>query len=62
MGFGSEYDWLKEIPEIDQDAAVENCGSFESFISILMVFHKSARGNIEDISQSFKRKIINNKH
>jgi HPt (histidine-containing phosphotransfer) domain-containing protein len=60
MEFGSEYDWLREIPEIDPDVAIENCGSFDGFISILTVFHKSARGNIEDISQNFANRDLPN--
>ena len=60
MEFGSEYDWLREIPEIDPDVAIETCGSFDGFISILTVFHKSARGNIEDISRSFANRDLPN--
>lgn len=54
MDIAAGYEWLKDISGLDPDCGIENCGSFESFLSVLTVFHKSAKESIDDIRQSFE--------
>ena len=42
-------EWLSGIEEIDRASAIANCGSEESFMSVLTVFHKTAKDKAEEI-------------
>ncbi len=54
------YDWLHDIPEIEISEGVANCGTFDSFISVITVFHKAAKSNIEEIMQCYEEKDLKN--
>ena len=53
MDIEAGYEWLRDISGLSLDDGIENCGSFESFLSVLTVFHKSAQESIDEIRQSF---------
>lgn len=53
-------DWIHEVSEIELADGIANCGSYESYISILTVFYKSAKGNMEDIRRCLEQKDIPN--
>ena len=53
-------DWLLSINEIDTDAAVKNCGSAESFISVLQVFHQTAKSKAKEIEDLFDNEDYEN--
>ncbi len=46
-----EAEWLKQIPELDADLGVTNCGSFESLVSVAKIFHQTARHKADEIEQ-----------
>ena len=43
--------WLKDIPEMDIKSGIANCGSGESFMSVLTVFHKTAKQKADEIEK-----------
>ncbi|MBR5967823.1 MAG: Hpt domain-containing protein [Lachnospiraceae bacterium] len=56
MEVNAGYEWLRDIPGLDLDGGIENCGSFDSFMGVLTVFYKSAKESIDEIRQSFETK------
>lgn len=46
-------DWIKEISEIDIITGISSCGSGESFLSVLDVFHKTAAAKADEIEKYF---------
>ncbi|MBR6159998.1 MAG: response regulator [Lachnospiraceae bacterium] len=52
--------WILSIPEIDAASAVANCGSNESFLSVLSVFHKTAGSKADEIEELFAKDDIEN--
>ncbi|MBR4768835.1 MAG: response regulator, partial [Lachnospiraceae bacterium] len=52
--------WFKEIPEIDEQEGLTNCGSADGFFSVLSVFHKTASMKADEIERFFMEKDIAN--
>ena len=52
--------WLDEISEIDKASAMANCGSAESFMSVLTVFHKTAKDKADEIEELYNKDDIQN--
>ena len=53
-------DWLTSISEIDIASAIANCGSNESLMSVLSVFHKTAKAKADEIMELLKNGDIEN--
>ena len=53
-------EWLTLVPEIDISNGVANCGSDDSFMSVLSVFHKTAKSKADEIEELFRSKDIEN--
>ena len=53
-------EWLLGISEIDTASAVANCGSNDSFMSVLSVFHKTAKQKADEIESLYDAKDIEN--
>ena len=47
--------WIDEIPEIDKASAIANCGSADSFMSVLTVFHKTAKDKADEIEELYNK-------
>ena len=43
--------WLKDIPELDLESGVTNCGDEERYLSILEVFHEMAETKADQIER-----------
>ncbi|MBO4373564.1 MAG: response regulator [Lachnospiraceae bacterium] len=43
--------WLCDIPQIDIKAGVANCGSEDSFLSVVKVFHQTAASKADEIER-----------
>ena len=52
--------WLDDIPEIDKASAIANCGSADSFMSVLTVFHKTAKDKADEIEALYRAGDIEN--
>ncbi|MBR5419859.1 MAG: response regulator [Lachnospiraceae bacterium] len=52
--------WLEDIEGIDVQAGLKNCGSIEGYISVLSVFHGTARSKAEEIEKLFGEGDIEN--
>ena len=50
--------WLYEIPEIDVGQGIQNCGSTESFLSVLQVFHQTARQEADEIEKLYEQEDL----
>ncbi|MCR5672098.1 MAG: response regulator [Lachnospiraceae bacterium] len=50
---GELPDWLTSIEEIDTASAIANCGSKEGFMSVLSVFHNTAKDKADEIRELF---------
>ncbi len=53
-------EWLPEIPGLDTDAGVKNCGSAESYLSVLLVFHQTAEDKAKEILKFYEEGDIEN--
>ncbi|MCR5590157.1 MAG: response regulator [Lachnospiraceae bacterium] len=53
-------DWLSSVPEIDTAIAIANCGSADSFMSVLSVFHKTAGAKADEIEKLYADGDIDN--
>ena len=42
-------EWIKSVEDIDTANGVANCGGAESFLSVLSVFHKTAKSKADEI-------------
>lgn len=52
--------WLRQIPEIEVDAGIKNCGSAEGYMSVLSVFHQTAPDKAREIQEFFEAKDLEN--
>jgi CheY-like chemotaxis protein/HPt (histidine-containing phosphotransfer) domain-containing protein len=43
-------DWLYRVEDLDPEVGIENCGSEDSYLLVLEVFHKTADPNAEEIA------------
>ncbi len=53
-------DALFEIPELDTQAGLKNCGSEEGYLSVLTVFHQTAQTKAEEIETLFENQDLEN--
>ncbi len=53
-------EWLTKADWIDTGSGIANCGSPESFMSVLSVFHKTAKAKADEIENLYKEKDIAN--
>ncbi len=51
---------LKSIDEIDEQAGLKNCGSEEGYISVLSVFHQTAKKKADEIEMLFRQEDMDN--
>ena len=51
---------LKESAVLDTDAGIENCGSAESFLSVLSVFHQTAGQKADEIESAYSNGDLKN--
>ncbi len=47
-------DWIHEISDLDTDSGIKNCGSRESFLNVLTVFHQTAKQKADEIETLFE--------
>ena len=47
--------WLYDIPELDVSQGLMNCGSEESYASVLKVFHQTAEQKADEIQDLYER-------
>ncbi|MCR5688465.1 MAG: response regulator [Lachnospiraceae bacterium] len=52
--------WLLSVPGIDSAVGIANCGSEESFMSVLGVFHKTAKAKADEIRKLYEDGDIEN--
>ena len=52
--------WVEEIPDIDVAAGIANCGSKDSFMSVLTVFHQTAEAKADEIEKLYDEGDIAN--
>ena len=52
--------WLREALEIDADQGIKNCGSKESFFSVLKVFHQTAQQKADEIEKLYEQGDLEN--
>ena len=52
--------WIFEIPQIDVVSGIANCGSEDSFMSVLTVFHQTAREKSDEIEKLYMSEDIEN--
>ena len=52
--------WLNDIPEIDRQAGLKNCGTEEGYVSVLSVFHQTAAAKADEIENCYKTGDIEN--
>ncbi|MBO4900661.1 MAG: response regulator [Lachnospiraceae bacterium] len=57
---GDSIAWLNDIPEIDAQEGLKNCGSEEGYISVLSVFHQTAGPKADEIETLFRDNDIEN--
>ena len=50
--------WLTEVPEINIDQGISNCGDIPGFLSVLKVFHQTAVKKADEIEELFSKKDI----
>ncbi|MCR5501406.1 MAG: response regulator [Lachnospiraceae bacterium] len=51
---------LKELPDIDEQAGLKNCGSGEGYLSVLTVFHQTAPAKADEIEKFLESGDIEN--
>ncbi len=59
-GASSLPSWLLSIPQIDADQGVTNCGSADSLMSVIDVFHKTAKSKADEIEKFYDEGDIEN--
>ena len=52
--------WVENIKEIDVKSGVANCGSPDSFMSVLAVFHQTAKAKADEIEELYRSGDIEN--
>ena len=53
-------DWLREISELDVNQGIINCGSEDSLMSVLEVFHQTAEIKADEIENYYSEGDLNN--
>ncbi len=51
-------EWLKDVPELDILKGVKNCGTEEGYLSVLTVFHQTAKAKADEIQELYDKKDI----
>ncbi len=44
-------EWLKNVPGLDVEKGLMNCGALESFISVLEIFHRTAEEKADEVEK-----------
>ncbi|MCR5823726.1 MAG: response regulator [Lachnospiraceae bacterium] len=52
--------WIFKVPEINAEAGLTNCGSAEGYLSVLEVFHRTAKDKAEEILKLYRENDIKN--
>ncbi len=52
--------WLKDVPGLDVDKGLLNCGSADSFLSVLSIFHGTALQKAEELEELYNSGDIEN--
>ena len=53
-------EWIYSLPDTDVEAGMKNCGSDEGYISVLMVFHQTAKTKADEIENLFNENDVEN--
>ncbi|MBE5852170.1 MAG: response regulator [Lachnospiraceae bacterium] len=53
-------EFLYTIPDVDVEAGVKNCGTAEGYLSVLTVFHQTAKAKAEEIDVLYQNGDITN--
>jgi len=52
--------WISEIPELHTELGIHNCGSIESYLSVLRTFHQTADSKADEIEKLYnERDLVN---
>lgn len=52
--------WISEIPELHTELGIRNCGSIESYLSVLRTFHQTADSKADEIEKLYnERDLVN---
>ena len=54
------FSWLMEIPELDTDMGIANCGTFDSLVSVAKIFHQTAHLKANEIEELWSKGDIEN--
>ena len=57
---GALPEWLNDMEEIDTGSGIANCGTKASFLSVLEVFHKTAKHKADEIESLYEENDIEN--
>ncbi len=52
--------WIYDLPDTDVEAGIKNCGSDEGYISVLTVFHQTAKTKADEIENLFNENDVEN--
>ncbi len=53
-------DFIYELPDIDAEAGIKNCGAAQGYLSVLTVFHQTADTKAEEIDKLYREGEIEN--
>ena len=53
-------EWIYDLPDTDVEAGIKNCGSDEGYISVLTVFHQTAKTKADEIENLFNENDVEN--
>ena len=53
-------DFIYELPDIDAEVGINNCGTAEGYLSVLLVFHQTAEATAEEIDKLYREGDIKN--
>ncbi len=51
---GSLPSWIRQIPDVDAETGIKNCGSEDGYLSVLTVFHQTAAAKADEIESLFE--------
>ena len=52
--------WIYDLPDTDVETGIKNCGSDEGYISVLTVFHQTAKTKADEIENLFNENGVEN--
>ncbi|MCR5734200.1 MAG: Hpt domain-containing protein, partial [Lachnospiraceae bacterium] len=52
--------WLSDLPDVDVKTGIKNCASIDGYLSVLSVFHQTAKDKADEIENLFLKGDIEN--